>query len=338
MRTFILKLLIGIAGLVALIKFGAIDPEVLTKVTEHPRDLALAFLCLLATVPIGAFRWWILLNGLRFNLSFSWSIGTTLVSLFFSTFLPGAYGGDLVRLALGYRAVGAKLNQLVSSLVVDRLSGAFALLLLGIAVLPALPVNYADRLVWICCIVIGASFAGAALVLFAGDVIAHLLRSLPAPVGPVLAHIAADVTAALRAYLHQPFLLLGTVALSIFQYALVLLAMIVLGHSMDFVSLPLSGYVIAGAWSLVANALPVTPGGIGFGEAAFAHAASALANASSAPGSSFGTVFLAMRLLTIAIGLIGLAPWLFTRAKLRSGLSAVKADSNAAKRAVPLAE
>ncbi len=327
MRGFIIKLLIGIAGVLVLVYFGSIDLDVLGRATRRPELLALAFAGLLLTVPIAACRWWLLLRGLQLPVTMRWSVGTTFISLFFNTFLPGAYGGDLVRLALAYRILG-KLNRLTISVIVDRLSGLGALLLLGLAMLPALPVAYANRLGWVAVTLVAVGVLGLYIALRSGDWLVRHLRRLPGRAGPILAHIAREVLAALQAYVTRPGLLLVTLILSVVQFVLVLLALIALGWAMGFIELDWTGYMLAGVWSLVANALPVTPGGIGVGEAAFAHAASALSH-STAAGAAFGTVFLALRLVSIAVGMIGIVPWLMQRGELRNGISTLKSDEGA---------
>jgi uncharacterized protein (TIRG00374 family) len=334
MRGFFIKLVIGVVGLIILWKFGSIDLAVLARAADQPALLAAAFLCLLVTVPIAAFRWWLLLRGLQFKFGFSWTLSTTFISLFFHTFLPGAHGGDLVRLAMAYRATGEGLNRLTFSVITDRLSGLLALLLLGLGTLPVLPGNYANRLAWIAAVAMVALAAGIVIAVSTGDLFARLFAKLPAPVGPLLAHILRELLGALRAYLAQPVLLAAAIVISVVQYALALAALYVLGHAMRFEGLSWSGYVIAGAWSLVANSLPVTPGGIGVGEAAFAHVASILTVASS-QDASFGTVFLAMRVLTLILGMIAIVPWLTHRTDLRRGLAEVKANEEADKRIVP---
>jgi uncharacterized membrane protein YbhN (UPF0104 family) len=319
--------MIGVAGVLVLVYFGSIDFGVLGRATRRPELLALAFVGLLLTVPIAACRWWMLLRGLQLPATMRWSLGTTFISLFFNTFLPGAYGGDLVRLALAYRALG-KLNRLTISVIVDRLSGLAALLLLGLGMLPALPVAYANRLGWVAAGLVVAGVVGLCIALRWGDWLIRQLGRLPGRTGPILQHIAREVLAALAAYVARPGLLLATLALSLVQFVLVLLALIAVGWAMGFVELDWAGYMLAGIWSLVANALPVTPGGIGVGEAAFAHAASMLSHSAST-GAAFGTVFLALRLVSIAVGMIGIVPWLTHRSELRDGIRTIKSGEGA---------
>ncbi len=335
MRGFLLKLAIGVAGLVLLVKYGSIDLGPLAKAADRPGLLALAFACILATVPIAAWRWWLLLRGLNFTLTLAWSINATFISLFFHTFLPGAHGGDLVRLALAYRSVGGSLSQLTFSLLVDRLSGLVSLLLLGLLMLPGLPSAYATQLEWAAAIffVVGAS--GLVIAVKTGDWSVNLVGRLPKPVGPALAQVARELLTALRAYWTQPGRLCVALAVSLVQYVIILLALFLLGHAMGFTQLSWIGYGIAGVWSTIANSLPLTPGGIGVGEAAFAHVAVVLTHPSGDTG--YGTVFLAMRVLTVIIGIFGILPWLLNRMDLRSGMDAIKNEPSE-RRSLPVAE
>jgi Predicted integral membrane protein len=329
LRSFVVKLAVGIIGIVVLLTIGHIDFRVLLSAADRPELLTLAFLSLLATVPLAAVRWWLLLRSLDFAVGVRWTVNITFISLFFHTFLPGAYGGDLVRLGLAYRATGGKLNRLTCSVLADRISGLVALLLLSLLLVPVLPEAYASRLEWVAAIAFVAGLAGLAVVLFWGDGVVRLLGALPKPVGPLLARIAGEGIGALRAYITRPAVLAAAVAISIVQYALVLAALIALGWAMRFTDLPIAGYLVAGIWSLVANALPVTPGGLGVGEAAFAHVALIFAPPQTAGQATLGTIFLAMRVLSIVIGVIGVLPWLLNRVDVRGGIAAMRAGAPA---------
>lgn len=338
MRGLLIKSVIGIAGLGALVFFGSIDFSVLIHAAERPGLLILAFLCMVATVPISAFRWWVLLRGLAFRLSLTWSISTSFVSIFFSTFLPGAYGGDLVRLAIAVRAAGkGTLNRLTFSVIADRLAGLMALLILAVALVPLLPADLAERLEWIAAFAVAAGIAGLVFALSTGDLFSRLARRLPSPIGPKLGDIIAELTTALRAYVARPTLIATAVATSIFQWLFVIAALVILGTAMRFEGLSWSGYATAGVWSLVANALPITPGGIGVGEAAFAQVASMLSSL-PAQAAGYGTVFLAMRVLSTLLGVIAIVPWLLHRSELRHGLSTMQTEEVTEPRTRPATE
>jgi len=315
MLKFFLKLAIGIGCIALLIYSGAIDFNILIHGISNYSYIFIALALLALTVPMAAYRWNILLRGQGISLSLGWAMSTTFISQFFNTFLPGAYGGDIVRMALATRATARPMKQLVFSVVVDRLSGLVALLLLAIAVLPALPVENHQRLIW-------ASFAltigmggVVCIALITGDAIASLIGKLPAPFGTMGASLIRDVVNALQSYVSRPQLLMTVVGISLLQYVLVLFALLMIGEAMGISGLSLVGYIVAGIWGLVANALPVTPGGLGIGEGAFAKMAAIMARDSDALG--YGTIFLVMRVLSIMVSLGGLFPLVFGNVALR---------------------
>jgi len=311
----ILRTAAGLLVLMLLVYWGRIDPKILGHALDRPALLALAAALLLSTVPLAAFRWWLLTTRLGFPMGFSWSLRTTFTSQFFNIFLPGAFGGDMVRVVLAYRAAQRGLSRLTFTIVVDRLSGVTALILLGLCVLPALPPRFHEP-VYLLPWAAGSAalLAGAGVAALWGEHIASLLARLPAPVGARLAHGAREVLAALRAYADRWPTLVWALILSILQFILVLSCIAVLGTAMSFNALSTAGYVVAGAGSIVANALPLTPGGLGVGEAAFGQIATLLETSPS--GASYANVFLAVRILSILIGVLGLLPYLAQRGDL----------------------
>lgn len=316
--SFGIRLAIGAACIAALLHFDLINLGVLVEAMKSPGYLAVAYLCLLATAPLGAIRWLYLLRALGFRPTLWWTINITFISLFCNTFLPGSHGGDLVRIGMAYRASGGKLNRITLSVIVDRLSGIIALLALGAGMLTWLPVQYRELVIVAAFALMLGLIGGVAVALQWGLKIASLLSKLPKPVGPLLGFICAELVVALQQYVSKVGVLVGAFLISVLQYILVIGSLMVIGLSMKFTSLPIYGYGISGVWAMVANALPLSPGGLGVGEAAFAQAASLLDPVKS--GASYATVFLVMRVLTVIVGLVGIIPFMMYRADVRSGM------------------
>src|SRR5947208_1821412 len=78
------------------------------------------------------------------------------------------------------------------------------LLLLGLAMLPALPVAYATRLGWIAAALVAAGLLALYIALHSGDWLIRQLGRLPAPAGSILQHVVREVLAALQAYMARP--------------------------------------------------------------------------------------------------------------------------------------
>lgn len=323
MRRFLIKLGIGLCGLALLIKFGSIDLSAFSSLALRPGLVILAFFALLLTAPLASWRWCLLMRALGFKLTFAWTVNVTFISQFFNTFMPGAYGGDLVRVALTYRATNRGLSRIVFSVATDRLTGLLALMILGVAMIPSLPNQFGERLEWVAMALATVGVAGVALLILAGEQIVSLIAKLPAPVGPAVGKFGYDLMAALRAYMRHPGILLLAIGISLTQYLLVLGALFALGEAMLFKGLSLSGYVVAGVWALISSALPITPGGMGIGEAAFNYIAQAMTVA-PVGSEGFGSIFLAMRMITIIIGLFGLVPLLVGNSDVSGSVELIK--------------
>lgn len=79
---------------------------------------------------------------------------------------------------------------------------------------------------------------------------------------------------------------------------------VLIAEAMAFTGPSPGDYAIAGIYALLANSLPLTPGGLGIGEGAFASACLLLAP--QATRAAYGTIFLAFRCVFILSTLPGL--------------------------------
>lgn len=298
---------LGLGALALLWYFGWLDLKGIEKALGRPDMLVIAFFVLLSTIPIGALRWHLLLRGVGFSFDYKWTLRTTFIGQFFHTFLPGAYGGDLVRATLAYKKAEFGLSRITFSLIIDRITGLFALLILGFAGLSSLPEAYRGT-VHLFMIAGCIGIVGGILVVFLfSNRIETLVKPLNGRISGRFAHVVIEVLYALRAYLKRWQILVYASLLSVLQFLLVIIALMCVGISMEFAALSNMSYIISGIWSLVANALPITPGGIGVGEAAFAQIALILESYPSE--ASYGTAFLVHRLLTVLVSVCGVLPY-----------------------------
>ena len=92
----------------------------------HYGYLALSFLFFAFAVPITFVRWWVLVRAqdLPFSLGNAFRLGA--LGFFFSTFLPGSVGGDLVK-AAGIAREQSRRTVAVATVVMDRLVGLWGL-------------------------------------------------------------------------------------------------------------------------------------------------------------------------------------------------------------------
>jgi len=266
-----LRLAAGVAILVYLAKSGIITFGALTKlIVAWPITLA-AIAVFLADVLLMALRTSWLFRPLGMRLTVLKSMQLTLVSIFFSTFLPGAGGGDIVKLYYATKENEGRRTEVATVLIFDRFIGFFAMLILPFFFVPFfLPLIRAvpmlrGILVLIACMS-GALLATFLLCAFNQSIRDFLAReSLPLP---EWRKRACRVLETIGIYGRSPGTLLGALFISLVANLSVIAITVLAVLALDSASLAPKMYLVIPIGHIV-NGLPLTPGGLGVGETAF---------------------------------------------------------------------
>ncbi|MBF0095751.1 MAG: flippase-like domain-containing protein [Magnetococcales bacterium] len=309
---------IGVAvGMVVLLwQQGVLDPTLLDHFIRQPSLLPVALLCNLAMISLGAWRWQILLHSQGIMLPFAWSHSMTYLTFCFNLLVPGSVGGDALRMSYLLRHCAApQKSAAIITILADRATGLYAMFV--IATLAALA-NLAA---------LSATTSGQALLLS----LLLTLLGVPLLVGlffwgverlPRLAMANREVTDAgqqrtlleqllqtARSFRQHKKHLLAAVVVSALAQSLEILALIWIARSLGLLHTLGDHFFLAAPMAWIANLLPVSPGGLGVGEAAFAHICQWLQPESSL--YALGTPFLINRVLQIIASLPGL--WVYLR-------------------------
>jgi len=285
----LLRISCGLALLAALYHWRFIDVAALQALLAHPVVLVRALAGALANLPLEAGRWHMLLRAQGLALPFTRTTRVFAMSLFFANFLPGAAGGDLIRGAYLYKAAQGRRTPALLSIALDRLLGFAAFVLLGLVAVAVRPAALHGVLGW-SILALSLALVGALVALFllaprAGRYARHMQ--------PWLAGIVTDLALALRLYARDRRCLGLAFLLSLSIAALAAVPVALIAATLPQGGLSILDYAIAALYALIANSLPVTPGGVGLGEAAFASACLLLA--APGPHAAYGTAFLAFR-------------------------------------------
>lgn len=186
-----------------------------------PAMLAVAYALMVAQIILGAVRWDLVLKALAAPIRFGRALTIFYIAGFFSLVLPGAVGGDAVRMWKARRE-GLSLSISINSVMLERLITVFALVLLVAVTQPVLLVRVPDLPgAWV--------FPAMTVVGLFGMALLTVLDRLPERlwhwrVVRALAHLAADTRRVLlRPRFGLPILLValvGHVNLSLVVYAL----------------------------------------------------------------------------------------------------------------------
>ncbi|MFH0910517.1 MAG: lysylphosphatidylglycerol synthase transmembrane domain-containing protein [Planctomycetota bacterium] len=263
------------AGLMAYLFFsGRIDLGAMLACRDRWGWLLAGGACILTQPFIAAARWRWLLAVQEIRLSYLQSLRLTLVGFFFNTCLPGATGGDLFR-AYAISRSAHKTAEAIVAVLLDRLTGLAALIgFCGAGLVLNLPTIVRMKTLHKPAWFMTGLLIGATLLLFFlfNRALAERLRRsrlgrvpLPGRAGIGRAYRA------LHAYHGSRKTLLAACGISLLGHVSSVLAAISFAAALGVEGLSLRIYLLLVPLGLMFNSIPVTPGGVGQGQAAFAY-------------------------------------------------------------------
>jgi glycosyltransferase 2 family protein len=310
---FVFKSILGCAILWFLFHQDSFVLPSLTAGVISPLPLIFAFLLILLSILIGASRWWLLLQSQGVQIPYLKILRINWIGAFANIFLPTGIGGDTFRLFYVCRETPSKKALAVTTVIVDRFIGLLALTILVLVsiviTLSVMSDNETLRSL--------ASQIGFALVFFlilTAIAIYFVMNTTRKKIifrlipWKKLQSLVLSFFSAIRAYYKK----LGVIAISIFLslmiHMLTILAIVLVGQMLFPNLISVWGYFFATPLSMIANQLPLTPGGIGIAELSFDQICRVISPQS---GVGFATIFLTFRALFILNSLAGGVIWIF---------------------------
>lgn len=309
-RSTALKVAFALCALVSLFWFRLVDFRILTGLSgSFEVPLAVVFLIALTSI-IAGYRWNLLLRTQAIVISNVRAINITCIAAFYNMFVPGGVGADATRIfyvlpfSRGRRGAG------ILSVIVDRVLGLLGLVSIGAGIIVLRPdLAFGSEAGNSRALTAGLVFALSVVALF---VIPRLLAGVSIETthqGLALRAVRALILV-LRNFSAHPGRLAAGWALSMLLHVLALGGIAALGIWSGIGHLDWAGYALAGAVSMLANVLPLTPGGIGVGELAFAYVCRLLSGDGVSP---FATILFVFRALTGLVSLYGALVFTFYR-------------------------
>lgn len=289
--------------------------DVFSRLVNEPKHwqyLALAQCMVIAGTTLNFFRWYLLVRalGLDFHLRDAFRLGALGHLLNQVSF--GSVGGDLFKAVFIAREQPTKRTEAVASVVIDRVVGLYAMLIVACA-------GY---------LIAGESSASNAAIQSLLALVATLLAIGTAGIGllmtpavtgpkvcewaaglPVVGHTLARLIEAAAAYRHRREYLFFAIACACCTHTLLVLAIWSIGQGLPMAAPSLAATFLVGPMSLAAGALPLTPSGLGTFEAAM----DALYHAVGAQEGDGLMVALAYRVMTYVVAGLGAIYYLNAR-------------------------
>ena len=322
---FLLKLLVAGGLLFALYKLEIISISEMGRAASDPVNLSFVGVSVISMILVTVYRWRMLLASQGMALSFSSLFQVYYISLAYTPILPGGIGGDAMRIAYTVGLSPENKVKAAVSVFVDRLVALVGLLLASfLMVIPYIPKAMEGSTT----LLIGILFVGAMIsgcTLFFALALKSSRRLgvtdwLRARFSNRLAKVVITGFDSLASYRGHPKVVIGAIALSMVNQVFVIFAIVVIATRLGFAGLAITDIGIATTLTQIANVLPLTPGGIGVGEAAFSQLLVILTsgNVGGAVVAGYGSIFLTYRVLSILVTLPGLICYLMFSTKKKT--------------------
>jgi hypothetical protein len=283
---------------------GVIDWHALTALLDARTVVATLALASLGHV-LTCWRLTVLLVPLGFRLTVPASVRLGLIGVFFNTCLPGGASGDAVRIYYGMSENRGRRLDIATAMLLDRMVGLAALLMWPVLAATAFPgLVRESALLQGLLILLGGGSLAVLLVLM-------LLVSGSGMLGAFAARLSARWAAArnleravevVQVFGRARRRLLAAFLISLMAHTLAFSATLVIAHAVT----PRFAWEMALLLpaGFLANALPLTPGGLGVGEAAL----DGLFRSAGLDGGA--EILLGWRFAILSLALAGLAVYL----------------------------
>ena len=268
----ILKVGLAILLLYALYHYGLLDLEVIYTLSFDSRTVMLmltTLLLILFVVIIVSVRIWYLLSLIDFKLTLLEVTKVNLSSMCLGLTLPGMVGTDAIRATYFCLRERDRKIDVFTAMVVDRLAGIFALLTISSVAVIVDRVSGLGVVKEIYMLPILAIFLSTTFVfIFLASGLFQSSR-LFSSIYNILPNFVQLIASALRTYIASPKGVLVCLGLSMMSQAATITSFVVVGMILKD-NLPTLAHYVINPMALCFNAIPLTPGGIGFTESAFA--------------------------------------------------------------------
>jgi len=286
-----------------------VDFSLLSGLLDHPGAIAFVFVLTLLTVPLAGFRWYLLMRAQAVEVELLPTLRVTAVAAAGNALILGGIGGEVARVAFAARQPAGQRTAALTSIALDRVLAMLGVLVIGSAAVPMLSATIMRSHVLSVAAagLIGgslAAIAAIAIAIFAVGArrITQLVETWVRPRG--LAATILRMMHVIACYRAQWRTLVAAALLSTAIAAIGPISLFILSSTQGAADLGYPGTVLATSIAMIANLLPIAPGGLGVGEGVFAQLCVLLGGTSAA--AQYGTVFLGNRAISTLALLAGL--------------------------------
>jgi len=292
------------------------DPTTLDILRSRPvrwEWLLAGFVCVSTAICITFVRWWLLVRTLGISLSLAEAFRLGFLGFAMNFVSAGTVGGDLFKAIFLAHDRKGKRPEAVATVIVDRMIGLYALLVVTAGATFFIAGRTTGPLVTISrAAVIGSLIGGIAIMLllvpgFSNGRITAGLTRLP-KIGTTIERLLSGI----RMYRNRPGVLTLIALTSLGVHALFSLGLYFTSVSLFEITPTFYEHLVIVPVSMLAGALPISPNGLGTFELAMKYLYTNIA-VEKMPDDQGTVIALLYRLFTIVLSAIGLVYYLASR-------------------------
>ncbi len=211
-------------------------------------------------------RWALLLAAKQFPSSFKVTFPLTLMGIFFNYAVPGAIGGDLVKVFYLVKDHPQRKMLSISTILLDRVIGLYAMtwlamcsVLMDMSLIMSNPKLQALGLGIILALVLQTAILGVSFSSRLNKMFNFLYK----------VDAARKLYEVIHSYRAQKMVLVKTLAISFLSQAVSIFFLWLVGVALHETNIPVSTFLFAVPIGFMISALPISPAGIGIGQVAF---------------------------------------------------------------------
>lgn len=314
-----IKIVISLLMLWLLAHTSRLNFSLLFNLFDSPILLSCTLFLYFMVVAVSTWRWQKLNTAQDIHLAYRHTFLPTYLGIAFNNLLPGGIGGDFFRFYFLNKKIVVKKTAVMMSILFDRITGLLGIFIAVCLVsIPHLDFFSHQKLtlyftifcMLLCLCIVILYFVSLLLPQKIGlSTFLHNKYSHHKRLKSILALLEA-----IRLYRNSKITIIQCLFASLIIQILIAITCMLIAKMMHIPAINLMNYIMAIAVTQLANLIPIAPGGIGVGEAAFANVMSLL---NPDIYASFATIFLAYRMLGILTYLPGIVVFLFDKRLLK---------------------
>ena len=307
----VLKLLFSVSIIYILIQYNIININDIALLTKNYTLVLYSLIIFFTIVILASLKWWLLLISANYNIPFLMTYLLYSTGLFFNNFMPGGTGGDIIKGVYLYKFVAkSQRTGALFTIIIDRIIGLHALTIIALSSYFLLIKNISFELnfalIFVIFIAIFSMPIFFYIIMFIEKFLKFIIiKNFKINIIIKLEDIFSRLVIAFDNYKDKKLYLFSCWIISVINHLLTLSCFYIVTIILEINMLDIFEVIYVGSFSLMANFIPLTPGGIGIGEGAFNYFAESL-QGNDLNNIAYGSIFfLAFRVLFTLVTLTG---------------------------------